>query len=202
MAKQIDARGLACPQPVILTKKALETESAVVVLVDNDIAVENVKRLATNLGCSVAVDQPEAKTFRLDLKKAAGEGADACALAVEAALSIPTAGPLVIVIGENRMGRGSDELGYILMRSFIHTVLSLDPLPATMIFFNTGVKLTVKDSDVLDDLKELEAKGVKFLVCGTCVNFFDIIKDVAVGTISNMYDIAETMSKAGRIIAP
>ena len=71
-----------------------------------------------------------------------------------------------------------------------------------MIFFNTGVKLTVRDSDVLDDLKELEAKGVKFLVCGTCANFFDITKDVAVGTISNMYDIAETMSKAGRIIAP
>jgi len=202
MAKQIDARGLACPQPVILTKKALETENEIVVLVDNDIAVENVKRLGTNLGCSVDVDQPEAKTFRLDLKKTSAEEPNACSLAVEAALAAPTTGPLVIAIGENRMGRGSDELGYILMRSFIHTVLSLDPLPTTMIFFNTGVKLTVKESDVLDDLKELEEKGVKFLVCGTCVNFFSITKDVAVGSISNMYDIAETMSKAGRIIAP
>ncbi len=202
MAKEIDARGLACPQPVILAKKALETDNDVIVLVDNDIAVENVKRLGTNLGCSVTVDHPEAKTFRLNLKKTPGQAKDACALAVDAALTSPTQGPLVVVIGENRMGRGSDELGYILMRSFIHTVLSLDPLPATMIFFNTGVKLTVKESDVLDDLKELEAKGVKFLVCGTCINFFDLGKEIAVGTISNMYDIAETMSKAGRIIAP
>jgi len=202
MTKQIDARGLACPQPVILTKKALETENEIVVLVDNDIAVENVKRLGTNMGCSVDIDQPEAKTFRLDLKKASAQEPNACSLALEAALAVPTHGPFVIVIGENRMGRGSDELGYILMRSFIHTVLSLDPLPATVIFFNTGVKLAVKDSEVLDDLQELEAKGVKMLVCGTCVNFFGITKDVAVGTISNMYDIAETMSKAGRLVAP
>lgn len=202
MAKEIDARGLDCPQPVLLTKKALESENDLVVLVDNDIAVENVKRLGTNLGCTVTVEQPDTKTFRLNLSKSGVPAGDACALAVEAAMAPAASGPLVVVIGENRMGRGSDELGYILIRSFIHTVLSLDPLPATMIFFNTGVKLTVKDSDVLDDLKELEAKGVKFLVCGTCVNFFDITKDVAVGTISNMYDIAETMSKAGRIVAP
>ncbi|HPJ96707.1 MAG TPA: sulfurtransferase-like selenium metabolism protein YedF [Syntrophales bacterium] len=202
MVKEIDARGLACPQPVILTKKALEAENEVVVLVDNDIAVENVKRLGTNLGCSVTVDQPELKTFRLDLKKTSSQTPDTCALTVEAALAVPTAGPLVVAIGENRMGRGNDELGYILIRSFIHTLLSLDPLPATMIFFNSGVKLTVLDSDVLDDLKELEAKGVNFLVCGTCVNFFGITRDVAVGSISNMYDIAETMSKAGRMIAP
>lgn len=202
MAKEIDARGLDCPQPVILTKKALETENAVVVFVDNDIAMENVKRLGTNLGCAVTVEQPEAKTFRLNLSRVGDPAGDACALAVEAALAPAAAGPLVIVIGENRMGRGSDELGYILMRSFIHTLLSLDPLPATIIFFNTGVKLTVRDSDVLDDLKELESKGVKLLVCGTCTNFFDISKEIAVGTISNMYDIVETLSKAGRIIAP
>jgi selenium metabolism protein YedF len=202
LAKEIDARGLDCPQPVILTKKALETENEVVVFVDNDIAVENVKRLGTNLGCTVAVEQQDAKTFRLDLLKNASVGTDACAMAVEAALAPPAAGPLVVVIGENRMGRGSDDLGYILIRSFIHTLLSLDPLPATIIFFNTGVKLTVQDSDVLDDLQELAAKGVRLIVCGTCTNFFDISKEIAVGTISNMYDIVETMSKAGRIIAP
>ena len=100
------------------------------------------------------------------------------------------------------MGRGNDDLGYILIRSFVHTLLSLNPLPATIIFFNTGVKLTVRDSDVLDDLQELDAKGVRLIVCGTCTNFFDISKEIAVGTISNMYDIVETMSKAGRIIAP
>lgn len=202
MAKEIDARGLDCPQPVILTKKALETENEVVVYVDNDIAVENVKRLGTNLGFAVTVEQPEAKTFRLNLTRSGAPAVDACALAVNAALTPTAAGPLVIVIGENRMGRGNDDLGYILIRSFIHTLLSLDPLPESIIFFNTGVKLAVRDSDVLDDLQELEAKGVKFLVCGTCTNFFEISKDLGVGTISNMYDILETMKKAGKIIAP
>lgn len=198
MAKEIDARGLACPQPVILTKKALETEREVIVFVDNDIAVENVKRLGTNMGCTVTVEQKDTNTFRLDLLKSP----DACAVAVEEALSLPAAGPLVVVIGENRMGRGNDELGYILIRSFIHTLLSLDPLPGYLIFFNTGVKLVVRDSDVLDDLQELETKGVKLIVCGTCTNFFDISKDIAAGSISNMYDIVETMKKAGKIIAP
>jgi selenium metabolism protein YedF len=202
MGKEIDARGLDCPQPVILTKKALETENEVVVFVDNDIAVENVKRLGTNLGFSVTVEQPEPTTFRLDLTKTGAPASDACSLAVEEALAPTAAGPLVVVMGENRMGRGNDDLGYILIRSFVHTLLSLNPLPESIIFYNTGVKLTVRDSDVLDDLQELEAKGVRFLVCGTCTNFFDITKDVAVGNISNMYDIAETMSKAGRIIAP
>jgi len=198
MAKEIDARGLACPQPVILTKKALETEKEVIVFVDNDIAVENVKRLGINMGCTVTVEQKDANTFRLDLLKSS----DACAVAVEEALSLPAAGPLVVVIGENRMGRGNEDLGYILIRSFIHTLLSLDPLPGYLIFFNTGVKLVVRDSDVLDDLQELETKGVKLIVCGTCTNFFDISKDIAAGSISNMYDIVETMKKAGKIIAP
>jgi selenium metabolism protein YedF len=202
MAKEIDARGLDCPKPVILTKKALDTENEVVIFVDNDIAVENVKRLGTNLGCTVTVEQPEAKTFRLNLTRSGAPAGDACALAVEAALAPAAAGPLVIVIGENRMGRGNDELGYILIRSFIHTLLSLDPLPESIIFFNTGVKLAVRDSDVLDDLQELEAKGVRLIVCGTCTNFFEISKDLGVGTISNMYDILETMKKAGKIIAP
>ena len=200
MVREIDARGLACPQPVILTKKALETEDEVVVLVDNDIAVENVKRLDTNLGFAVHVDKTEAKTFRLGLKKSALHGGAAPVPAVDTALNAPGQGPLVIVIGENRMGRGSDELGYILMRSFIHTLLALDPLPGTMIFFNSGVKLAVRDSDVLDDLKELEAKGVHILVCGACVDYFDLAKEIAVGAISNMYDIVETMSKSGRMI--
>lgn len=198
MTKEIDARGLSCPQPVVLTKKALETEREVIVFVDNDIAAENVKRLGANMGCTVTVEQQDANTFRLALLKSS----DTCALAVEEALSLPAGGPLVVVIGENRMGRGNDELGYILIRSFIHTLLSLDPLPEALIFFNTGVKLTVRDSDVLDDLQELEAKGVKLLVCGTCASFFDISRDIAAGGVSNMYDIVETMKNAGKIIAP
>jgi selenium metabolism protein YedF len=100
------------------------------------------------------------------------------------------------------MGRGNDELGHVLMRSFVHTLLTLDPLPEALIFYNTGVKLTVKDSEVLDDLKKIEASGVSILVCGTCLNYFGISGDLACGIVSNMYDITSSMAAAGRLVIP
>jgi len=100
------------------------------------------------------------------------------------------------------MGRGNDELGYVLIRSFIHTLLTLNPLPDTIIFYNTGVKLAVRDSEVLDDLKQLEEAGTSILVCGTCTNYFAISDTLGVGCISNMYDITSIMGGAGRLIMP
>ena len=78
----------------------------------------------------------------------------------------------------------------------------MEPLPDTIIFYNTGVKLTVKDSDVIDDLRQLEKAGVTILICGTCTNYFNISNDLGAGAISNMYDIASTMAAAGRLITP
>jgi selenium metabolism protein YedF len=100
------------------------------------------------------------------------------------------------------MGKGNDELGTVLMKSFIHTLTESEKLPATMIFYNTGVKLAVKGSDVIDDLKKLEEKGIEILVCGTCANFFKIKDDIAAGVISNMYDIAGRMMSSGRLLMP
>jgi selenium metabolism protein YedF len=100
------------------------------------------------------------------------------------------------------MGKGSDELGAVLMKAFIHTAIDLETRPDVMIFYNTGVKLTVEGSDFLGDLKELERKGVKMLVCGTCANYFNLTEKIAVGIVSNMYDIADTLSTAGRIVQP
>jgi selenium metabolism protein YedF len=100
------------------------------------------------------------------------------------------------------MGRGDDELGYVLIRSFIHTLLTLNPLPDTILFYNTGAKLAARDSEVLDDLKQLEKAGVSILVCGTCTNYFGISDTLGAGSISNMYDIASTMAGAGRLITP
>ena len=100
------------------------------------------------------------------------------------------------------MGRGNDELGYVLIRAFLHTVAGQEEKPDVMIFYNTGVKLTVQGSEVLDDLKQLESEGVQLLVCGTCLNYFEIKDKLAAGTVSNMYDIVETMSSAGRLIVP
>lgn len=110
--------------------------------------------------------------------------------------------PFVIVISENKMGRGNDELGTVLIKAFLHTLAGQVKKPDVMIFYNTGVKLTVQGSDVLDDLKQLESEGVQILVCGTCLNYFEIKDQLAAGIVSNMYDIAETMSSARLLLTP
>jgi selenium metabolism protein YedF len=194
MPETINAKGLACPQPVILTKKALEAHSDVVVLVDNTTAMENVKRFASNSGCYVE-KQSGATPGNLRNLPPEYPSCDADA-------PLAAADPTVFVIASDTMGRGNDELGAVLMKVFIHTSTELETGPHVMIFYNAGVKLTSEGSDVLDDLKQLEAKGVKMLVCGTCVNYFDLTGKVAVGVVSNMYDIAGILSHAGRIVQP
>lgn len=205
MSETINAKGLACPQPVILTKKSLESHDDVVVLVDNAIAVENIKRLATGSACSCDVTSESDGTFAVHLIKqggtaSAGTGQETCSCDTFAA---PTAsGPTVFVIASDTMGKGNDELGAVLMRAFIHTALDLDTHPEVIIFYNAGVKLACEGSDVLDDLRALEEKGIRLLVCGTCVNYFNLTEKVKAGVVSNMYDIAGTLSRAGRIVQP
>ncbi|HOD27586.1 MAG TPA: sulfurtransferase-like selenium metabolism protein YedF [Syntrophales bacterium] len=199
----VDARGLGCPQPVILAKRALEREASVVVIVDNEIARENVRRLGVSSGCDVQTEDPGDGTFRILLTKRPGADpsraeADLTACGTGAAAS----GPFVIVLSSDRMGEGSDELGGLLVRTFLHVLGEQERKPDAMIFYNGGVRLTVKDSPALEDLKALAAAGVEMLVCGTCANYFNLTADVAVGTISNMYDIAGLMSRAGRLIQP
>jgi selenium metabolism protein YedF len=98
------------------------------------------------------------------------------------------------------MGKGDDELGNILIRGFLHTLSEISPRPDVLIFFNAGVKLTTVGSDVLEDLQALEGEGIKILVCGTCLDFFGIKDKLQAGIISNMYDIAEAMLSAGRVV--
>ncbi len=201
MAELIDARGKSCPQPVILTKRALESHAEVTVIVDNDTAVENIKRLAASTQRAIDVAKQGDETYRLTITTpnvGAGTAAHPAASQAQSKVS----GPTVFAISSDVMGRGNDELGRILMKAFIHTIIDLDTMPDIMVFYNTGVKLTADNSDVIDDLKTLEAKGVVMLVCGTCVNYFEIKGRTAVGSISNMYDIAGTLSCAGRIVAP
>lgn len=204
MSELIDAKGLACPEPVILTKKALDSHNEVTVLVDNATALENVKRLASVSGCTVEVIE-ESGTFRIHIKKrqAAGVRSEAsavcpCPEGTQSSLQ----GPTIFVIASNAMGHGNDDLGALLMKAFVHTAVDLEHRPDMMIFYNTGVKLTASDSGVLDDLKALEAKGVRILVCGTCVNFFELSGKIGAGVVSNMYDIAGALSTAGRIVKP
>jgi selenium metabolism protein YedF len=195
MVTTVDARGLACPQPVIQTRKAMEQAAQVVTLVDNDTAVANVSRMAKKAGWEVAV-APDGDEFRIELAKGPARQAEALSVGRAEVVS----GPLVLVISSEVMGRGEAEVGNILVRGFFHTLGEVEPLPQTIIFFNTGVKLACQGSPVLDDLCALEAEGVEMLVCGTCLGYFELTEKLAVGQVSNMYDIAETMLSAGKVV--
>jgi len=108
----------------------------------------------------------------------------------------------VVNITSDKMGRGDDDLGGILMQSFVNTLIKLDPIPSKIIFYNSAVTLCIESSPVVDSLKELENKGVELLICGTCADFFDIKDKIGAGTISNMYTILETLNSADRVITP
>ncbi len=115
--------------------------------------------------------------------------------------AIPSSGPLVLVVSSEVMGRGEHaELGGILIRSFFHVLGEVEPTPAVILFFNSGVKLLVQGSPVLEDLQALAKQGVEILACGTCMGYYDLTDKVAVGAVSNMYTIAETMLRAGKTV--
>jgi selenium metabolism protein YedF len=196
MTREIDARGLACPQPVIQTRKAMQEAEHVMVLVDDGTAVANVSRMAEKAGWQVAV-LPAGDEFRVALTKEAAV-LQPESLAVGWAEGV--AGPQVLVVSADSMGRGEPELGKILVRGFFHALGEVGPLPQTIIFFNTGVKLACEGSPVLDDLCALESEGIVILACGTCLNYLDLTDKLAVGRVSNMYDIAETVLGAGKVV--
>ena len=197
MAHTIDAKGLACPEPVIMAKKALEEFDDVIVLVDNKTSVENVSRLGRSRGCAVEVKEVAGGATEVHLIAGTGAAQTDAPGAARA-----QSGPSVFVISQDRMGRGDDELGYVLIKAFLHTLPEIENLPDTLIMYNTGAKLAAEGSEVLEDLKKIEEMGVEILVCGTCANYFGLSGKIAVGKISNMYDIAGAMASSGRLVMP
>jgi selenium metabolism protein YedF len=193
VSKVVDCRGLACPQPVIQTRKAMEESERVTTIVDNDTAVTNVTRMAEKEGYLAEVEEKEDGIF-LHLSRAGRlPGTEVVGFA-----SAP--GPLVVLIPSDGLGHGDDELGRILLRSFLYTLHEVEPLPSTIVFLNAGVKLTADDSLVLEDLQVLEGRGVEILACGTCLGHFGLKERIAVGQVSNMYSIAETLLGAGKVV--
>lgn len=188
--KEIDARGLACPQPVILTKKALEeiTEGEVVAIVDNITARENVSRLAANMNYEYETTE-EKGCYHIKIKKAA-----ISEKAVEVENSI------VIVITSDKLGQGADELGKVLMKSYIYALTETKPLPKAVLFLNSGVKLNAEGSEVLENIKKLEAEGVEIISCGTCLDYYQLKEKLQVGIVGNMYSIIEKMNSSTKTI--
>jgi selenium metabolism protein YedF len=196
MTTTLDVRGLACPQPVILTRNAMKQTDRVVTLVDNETSLTNVSRMAAKAGWHVNVVEGDDE-FRIELAKS--EVVPQAGLLAAGSDKAANA-PLGLVVSSDTMGRGEPQLGNILVRGFFHTLGEIHPLPQTIIFLNSGVKLACVSSPVLDDLCTLEAEGIEMLVCGTCLDYFELTQRRAVGQVSNMYDIAETMLGAGKVV--
>lgn len=197
MSQIIDAKGKACPTPVIMAKKAISAgESSFTVLVDNTTAVENLKRLAANQGFDAAAAEAEG-VFSVAFTRT---GCAACEEAVNSPLPAP-GGDWAVFVGRDIIGDGDRELGTNLMRMFFYTLAQGEDKPGAVLFMNAGVKLPTLDEQVVEHLKALSAVGVEILVCGTCLNFYGLTDRLQVGTVSNMYDIVTRMQKAGKVIS-
>lgn len=191
MSELVDARGLACPAPVVKTKDALKGGAAEIeVLVDNPTARDNVCRFATSQGCGVEVAE-EGDIYRIAVSSPGGRP-DARTAQAGGGDDVRT----VVVLSEDIMGRGDEELGRILIKAFLNTLAENDPPPWRMVLFNRGVLLAVDGEDTTSALSNLHSMGTEILVCGTCLDFFGLKEKIAVGTVSNMYDILTTMLAA------
>lgn len=198
MKKEVDARNQACPRPVIMTKKVLDevAEGTITTIVDNEVAKENVSKLAKSLNLDYTVEKGISNEYYIHITK--GEMVNEVE---EANTCVPnTFKDMVILFGKDKLGEGSEELGNILMKGYIYTLTESTPFPSTLIFLNSGVRLTVEGSPVLDDLMKLQSEGVEILSCGTCLDFFNLKETLAVGEISNMYTIVEKMKDATNTI--
>lgn len=199
----IDNRGLNCPEPLIKTRKAMEENSEIVSIVDNKTALENILKFARKNGIE-ATPEKKGDDYYITLKgkdvnsKAVAENDDNkdknesedsdyadCTL---------KGSSLTYLITSDEMGRGSSELGQLLMKNLIYTLTQTEKKPDVLIFLNSGVKLCVEGSKVLDDLDALTNHGTNILVCGTCLDYYNVKDKLSAGQISNMYDIADVLA--------
>jgi selenium metabolism protein YedF len=189
--KELDVRGLSCPAPVVSVKRALEADKGELrVLLDDGAPRENVRRFAEGRGYTVA-EEPHEAGYALTIA-----GAAQLALAPAPAKS----GPVVMLVGSDRLGDGPEELGRLLMRNFIMTLVEVPELPDRMLFINTGVLLTAAGSEVLEALEALGNRGVEVLSCGVCLDFFGKKESLAAGGVTNMFTIAESLLGARSVV--
>lgn len=202
----VNAMGDNCPIPVIKTKKAMQAltgPDTIEVLVDNEIAVQNVSKMASAQGGQVNAEKLGEKEYKVTIRMQGAPESAGTAEENETVVCTPDQrGSAIVVVSSDRMGNGNDELGKVLMKGFIFAVTQLDVLPRKMLFYNGGATLTTEGSDSLEDLKSLEAQGVEILTCGTCLDYYQLKDKLAVGTVTNMYSIVEAMAEAGKIIRP
>ncbi len=200
--KTLDCQGLLCPRPVLETRKQLlaKPNESIIILVDNEIAQTNVTRLANKEGFSVEANIT-GNEIKLLLQPDKNNTEQQTPAPATTAIN-QNSGDTIVYISSNCMGNGDDKLGEVLMRNFIFTLAETTNIPATILFVNSGVKLTCAGSAVLEPLKHLAAAGTNICSCGLCLEFFKLQDQLAIGDVSNMLETVEAMQEAGRIIQP
>lgn len=186
----IDCKGLKCPQPVINVKKYFDSinEGSSLVIVDNNVAKNNVSKFAESKGFKYSVEEKES-LYYITITKEAG-----CCQNGDLGKKF------VIVVSTDKMGAGDDKLGAILMKSYMFALSESSNLPSDMLFLNSGVKLTTEGSGCIESIKVLKSKGVNIASCGTCLDFLNLKEKLAVGEITNMYTIVEKMNSSDNTI--
>ena len=200
--QQVDGKGLLCPQPLILTRKALKNclpGETLKIECDNRTAFQNIMTFLNDQSLSPAGAEAEG-VFQIEVvNQPVRSGEDTGLSSVDPGVC---SSAYIVVLSSNRMGEGDPQLGTLLMKGFLNALHEQQLLPTHLVFYNSGVKLTTIDSGVSRSLQSLEESGVEILICGTCVDFYDIRNQLAVGKISDMFTITETMAKTGHIIKP
>jgi selenium metabolism protein YedF len=195
--KEIDARGLACPAPVLQTKAALQEESpnGVRVVVDNAASQQNVQRFLESQGFQTALEQVDSDYIVIG-------NCDSKISEQPKPIPEPSsdANRIMVMCATDRLGFGDEALGLKLMVNFLRTLKEMGDELWRLVFVNNGVKLTIEGSEVLEDLKTYESEGLKILVCGTCLDHFNILEKKQVGETTNMLDIVTAMQLADKVI--
>jgi selenium metabolism protein YedF len=190
MTIEIDARGLACPLPVVKTKKALEEtmEGDITVIIERPEGSQNIQRFADSQNCPYEVEEKEG-LFYIHIHKGKTETSETVKSSTN-----------VVLITTDRLGTGSEELGKILMKAFLNTLWDASPRPGKILLMNDGVRLTVEGSDVLDTLHLLENEGVEIYSCGTCLAYYELTDKLDVGMVTNMYETVESLLSSDKVI--
>lgn len=196
--KEIDARGLSCPAPVLQTKAALQEKAwpDIKVVVDNAASQQNVQRFLESQGYKTTLEQRGEDYLIMGTCVSKPGEQPRLSPAQEAG-----AKKIMVLCATDRMGFGDDELGLKLMISFVRTLREMGSDLWRLVFVNYGVKLTIDGSEVLADLKAYEKAGLKILVCGTCLTHFDLLDRKQVGETTNMLDIVTAMELADKVIS-
>jgi selenium metabolism protein YedF len=186
----VDVRGRACPQPVILTRQALEQsqQDLVTVVADNDTARDNIVKMAESLSCEVEVDR-RGHDYYIAITKPDDFGT-----------SLEPREEILFLVASDSLGRGSEDLGSLLMKNCFYALSEQGGLGKVIIFINGGVKLACTGSPALDFLLELQRDGAEIFACGTCLDYFNLKEQLSVGQVTNMYTILDYLQKVPKVI--